>query len=63
LLDELHLALVEFEVAPEILARFRSEWPSADANDLDRWHAFETAHPDTFLEMYRLLVRPQRPSA
>jgi hypothetical protein len=62
-LDELHLALVEFEVAPEILARFRSEWPSADANDLDRWHAFETAHPDTFLEMYRLLVRPQRPSA
>ena len=63
LLDELHLALVEFEVAPEILARFRSEWPGADANDLDRWHAFETSHPDTFLEMYRLLVRPQRPSA
>jgi 2-polyprenyl-3-methyl-5-hydroxy-6-metoxy-1,4-benzoquinol methylase len=63
LLDELHLALVDFEVAPEILARFRSAWPVADANDLDRWHAFETAHPDTFLEMYQLLVRPQRPSA
>src|SRR5262249_4727099 len=57
LLDELGLALVEFEAKPHMLERFRAEHPGADANDLGCWHAFETAHPDTFLEMYHLLLR------
>ena len=60
LLAELDLTLLAFEAEPETLARFQREFPGASVNDLDRWHAFETAHPDTFLGMYRFLVRPAR---
>jgi hypothetical protein len=35
-------------------ARFRD--PAA-LTDLDRWHAFETAEPETFAAMYQFFIR------
>ncbi len=46
-----------FELDPAIIERFRHRYPDADAlANLDYWHEFETANPDTFWHMYVFTV-------
>jgi hypothetical protein len=52
-LDEQGFTFLGFELDPKIIEQFRQRNPPADALiDLDAWTAFETAHPQTFLNMY-----------
>ena len=57
-LDEQALAFAGFELDPFTLARVREQYQAADAlTDLRCWEAFEAAHPQTFLQMYRFSIR------
>lgn len=52
-LDAEGFAFLGFELNPQIIQQFRQQNPSEDAlTDLDAWQAFETANPQTFLNMY-----------
>lgn len=52
-LDANRLTLLGMEVSPETLERFAEKNPEPEARtDLDRWDAFEQAHPRTFEAMY-----------
>jgi 2-polyprenyl-3-methyl-5-hydroxy-6-metoxy-1,4-benzoquinol methylase len=52
------LRFVGFEFAPALLQRYRGIFGADNLmRDLDRWHAFETANPDTFTGMYQFLVQ------
>ena len=52
-LAEQQLTFLGFELPVGILAAFQQRYPEhAALTDLDRWHAFETTNPDTFLGMY-----------
>lgn len=43
---------------PAVLEKFRKQFPGTDdETDLDQWHRFEVAHPDTFWDMYVFTVR------
>jgi hypothetical protein len=46
-------------------ARFAARFPQPAAMlDLDRWHDFETAAPETFAAMYQFFIRkPGSPAA
>jgi hypothetical protein len=47
-----------FQLDPARLQAFRARYPEPAAlTDLDRWHAFEIAAPDTFAGMYQFAVR------
>ena len=60
-LAEQDLLFLGFESEPDILAAFARQNPNPAAlTDLDRWHAFEIANPETFLGMYRFAVRKNR---
>ena len=60
-LSEHGLAFLGFRLAPDILDRYRSQFPDPNAlTDLNCWHAFEEANPSTFASMYRFAVRKQR---
>ena len=49
-------------VPPEVIDKFQRQFPGIDAlNDLDHWHAFETANPLTFRHMYIFSVRKDAP--
>ncbi|NEU99771.1 class I SAM-dependent methyltransferase [Bradyrhizobium uaiense] len=38
---------------PAVLDQFRKQFPgTADETNLDQWHRFEVAHPETFWDMY-----------
>ena len=53
------LRFIGFEFAPPVLQQFRDLF-SANAwsmSDLDKWHALETRHPNTFSAMYQLWVQ------
>jgi SAM-dependent methyltransferase len=58
-LSEQRLSFLGFEPEPWVLEKFEREFPGAVAGDLDRWHAFETANPQTFRRMYVFTVRKQ----
>jgi SAM-dependent methyltransferase/tetratricopeptide (TPR) repeat protein len=52
-LHENGLKFLGFELDPESIAMFRKQHPAPAAlTNLDYWHAFEQAHPDTFRRMY-----------
>jgi len=57
-LSENGLAFLGFRVGSQVIEQFRKQFPEPNAlTDLNCWHAFETAHPQTFLSMYRFAVR------
>jgi 2-polyprenyl-3-methyl-5-hydroxy-6-metoxy-1,4-benzoquinol methylase len=57
-LDQLGLLFLGFELDPKIIEKFRAQNPHPEALlDLDRWHAFEIANPQTFANMYMFSVR------
>ena len=42
-----------FELEPAIIEQFQRQYPGGEApTNLDYWHEFETANPDTFWHMY-----------
>jgi hypothetical protein len=45
--------------SPQVLAHYRERFGAAgwSMEDLDRWHEFETAHPETFANMYQFWVQ------
>jgi len=52
-LDEQGFAFLGFELDPKIIEQFRRQNPAAGVlTDLAAWAAFETANPQTFLNMY-----------
>lgn len=58
LLDRLGLDLLGLVVEPATLQRFQAfSPPGTQPNDLQAWHRFETAHPQTFVRMYQFWVR------
>lgn len=57
-LDRLGLQFLGFAVDPEVAAAYGREFPDDPTRtDLDHWHAFETARPDTFSRMFQFWVR------
>ena len=57
-LKEQGLSFLGFELDAATLETFAQLYPGADALlDLDRWNAFEEAHPQTFRNMYQFAVR------
>ena len=59
-LDELDLTFEGFEPFddPTVLEKFHQQFAgAADETDLDQWHRFEEAHPDTFWGMYIFTTR------
>jgi SAM-dependent methyltransferase len=56
-LHETGLEFLGFELDPQSIARFRIKYPDRAAlTNLDYWHAFEQANPDTFHFMYNFDV-------
>jgi hypothetical protein len=52
------LQFIGFEAAPQVYGLYRERFPADHAmTDLDHWHAFETAYPDTFAGMYQFWVQ------
>jgi SAM-dependent methyltransferase len=52
------LEFLGFQTDPGTLQRFRRRFPDAGAlTDIDRWHAFECEHPQTFAAMYHFWIR------
>jgi hypothetical protein len=59
-LRELDLALIGFLLDGEIVERYAKQFPhDRPQTDLDNWHAFETANPETFTGMYQFWVQKQ----
>lgn len=57
-LDGQGLSFLGFEVAASVFAKFHQQYPAAGApTNLDYWHAFEIANPQTFRQMYSFSVR------
>jgi SAM-dependent methyltransferase/Tfp pilus assembly protein PilF len=57
-LRETKLRFLGFELDPEVARRYRARFPDDRAmTDLENWHAFETANPDTFYYTYQFWVR------
>jgi 2-polyprenyl-3-methyl-5-hydroxy-6-metoxy-1,4-benzoquinol methylase len=56
-LDELGLSFLGFELDQKITEKFRDQYSDAAAMlDLDCWHTFEVANPQTFSNMYMFSV-------
>jgi SAM-dependent methyltransferase len=52
------LKFIGFEFAPRIMQQYRDIFGGERfMRDLDRWHAVETEHPDTFFGMYQFWVQ------
>ena len=48
---------------PRVIGKFHAQFSgAADELDLDQWHRFETAHPDTFRGMYVFTAGKNKPS-
>jgi 2-polyprenyl-3-methyl-5-hydroxy-6-metoxy-1,4-benzoquinol methylase/tetratricopeptide (TPR) repeat protein len=57
-LGENDLRFIGFEFAPRVMEHYRAIFGSDSMmRDLDRWHAFETARPDTFVGMYQFWLQ------
>jgi 2-polyprenyl-3-methyl-5-hydroxy-6-metoxy-1,4-benzoquinol methylase len=58
-LNENDLSFLAFEPFddPTVIKKFHKQFPgAADVADLDQWHRFEAAHPETFWDMYVFIV-------
>jgi hypothetical protein len=52
-LNDNGLTFLGFEISPDVHARFLQQFPREESlTDLDKWDAFEAAHPKTFVSMY-----------
>ena len=59
-LGEHGLRFIGFEFAPQVLQHYRGLLGGDSAmRDLDRWHALETARPDTFAGMYQFWIQKE----
>jgi hypothetical protein len=57
-LDRNDLKFLGFDIGADIKRRFRARFPAEkDLSDLTYWDAFETQHPDTFINMYLFWVQ------
>jgi tetratricopeptide (TPR) repeat protein/SAM-dependent methyltransferase len=57
-LRENELRFLGFELDPEIVRNYRARFPdNPTMTNLEYWHAFETAHPDTFYYTYQFWVQ------
>jgi hypothetical protein len=57
-LRELDLAFIGFSLDVETLERYQKQFPyDQPQTDLDNWHIFETANPETFIGMYQFWVQ------
>ena len=60
-LSENDLTFLSFRLIPQAADQFREQFPDPAApTNLDCWHAFEQAHPQTFAAMYRFSIRKNR---
>ncbi|MEO8102754.1 MAG: tetratricopeptide repeat protein [Betaproteobacteria bacterium] len=58
MLDELDLEFIGFTLEAGVRRQYGALYPGDPARtDLDNWHAFEMAFPDTFAGMYQFWVR------
>jgi SAM-dependent methyltransferase len=55
------LRFIGFEFAPPAMQQFRSLFSANgwSMSDLDKWHAIETQHPNTFSAMYQIWLQKQ----
>lgn len=57
-LQENGLAFLGFDIAPELLQRYRARFSrDQPAIDLAQWHVFETENPHTFVGMYQFWIQ------
>lgn len=57
-LKELNLVFVGFSLDPGVINQYAVRFPADQSHtDLDSWHLFETANPDTFTGMYQFWVQ------
>jgi hypothetical protein len=56
---EQNLNFIGFEFSAPLMQKYSAIFANAgwSMTDLDRWHAFETANPDTFTAMYQFWVQ------
>lgn len=60
IIAELGLTVVGFDTPTSARQQFRQYYPDTQATlDLEKWHEFETRHPDTFVGMYQLWLQKQ----
>ena len=60
-LEKLGLEFLAFESTAETRLRFREMFPDGDHDaDLDAWHRFENAYPETFTAMYTFWCRKKQ---
>lgn len=58
ILTQLSLNLIGFMLEPEVKAAYAAQFPDDPAmTNMDHWHAFETARPQTFARMYQFWVQ------
>lgn len=63
-LNQHGLSFHGFELDPAIVERFQQRYPDGNAlTNLDYWHEFETANPDTFWHMYLFTVSRNEPTS
>lgn len=61
IINDLQLTLVGFDVPPQAQHTFQQRYPAlTDQLDLDKWHEFESAFPDTFVGMYQLWLQKEK---
>ncbi|WP_331346946.1 class I SAM-dependent methyltransferase [Cellvibrio sp. UBA7661] len=61
IINDLQLTLVGFDVPPQAQHTFQQRYPNPmDLLDLDKWHEFESAFPDTFVGMYQLWLQKEK---
>jgi 2-polyprenyl-3-methyl-5-hydroxy-6-metoxy-1,4-benzoquinol methylase len=63
-LREEGLSFLGFELDAKIMERFREQYSGTDSlYNLDHWHNFESANPQTFRNMYQFSIRKNRGAA
>jgi tetratricopeptide (TPR) repeat protein/SAM-dependent methyltransferase len=61
MLSAVDLKFIGFELASEVMSRYRARFPGDAAfTNLDHWHAFEVEQPHTFANMYQFWVHKPR---
>ncbi len=57
-LASMGLVFEGFRLRDEVMTQYRAKFPDdPEGLDLDHWHAFEQANPDTFIDCYRFWCR------
>jgi 2-polyprenyl-3-methyl-5-hydroxy-6-metoxy-1,4-benzoquinol methylase len=61
-IDDNDLQFLGFELSVDSLRRYQAQFPQDQAaTNLDFWHIFENANPDSFLGMYQFWVQKRAP--